>query len=183
VISRLFCALLPATVRHTEDTSKHDLNTIQYHKLTKDLPMSEEKNGNELFPLTEKIVSAHIANNAVPSADLPALIKTVYAALEDASTATKSPPTPEPFVPIKKSVTPNYLICLEDGKKLKMLKRHLNTAHNMTPDQYRQRWRLPPNYPMVAPHYAAQRSELAKKIGLGRKPKTVKPTVKTGAKK
>ena len=114
-----------------------------------------------------KIVSAFVSNNNVSSGDLPYLITTVHEALQKSDQATSSPP--EPAVPIKKSVTPDYVICLEDGKKLKMLKRHLRNAFDMSPDEYRQRWGLPGDYPMVAPEYAARRSELAKKIGLGRK--------------
>jgi predicted transcriptional regulator len=137
--------------------------------------MAEEENGNELLGLTEKIVSAHVANNAVSSADLPGFIKAVYAALQKVSTEAETPPSPKPPIPIKKSVTPNYIVCLEDGKKLKMLKRHLRTTFNMTPSEYRQRWGLPPDYPMVAPNYAKARSEMAKKFGLGRKGTKVKP--------
>ena len=137
--------------------------------------MSEEENGNDLLGLTEKIVSAHVANHAVSSADLPGFIKAVYAALQNVSTEAETPALPKPLIPIKRSVTPNYIVCLEDGKKLKMLKRHLRTTFNMTPNQYRERWGLPADYPMVAPNYAKQRSEMAKKIGLGRKRKTVKP--------
>ncbi len=137
--------------------------------------MPEEKNGNELLGLTEKIVSAHVANHAVSSADLPGFIKAVYAALQNVSTEAESPPSPKPLIPIKRSVTPNYIVCLEDGKKLKMLKRHLRTTFNMTPDEYRARWGLPPDYPMTAPNYAKARSEMAKKFGLGRKATNVKP--------
>ena len=114
-----------------------------------------------------KIVSAYVSNNNLSSGDLPQLITTVHEALQKPHQATSSPP--EPAVPIKKSVTHDYVICLEDGKKLKMLKRHLRNAYGMSPDEYRRRWRLPSDYPMVAPEYAARRSELAKKIGLGRK--------------
>ena len=103
----------------------------------------------------------------MPSSALPHLIATVHEAIRSAEQATSSPP--EPAVPIKKSVKPDYVICLEDGKKFKMLKRHLRNAFDMTPDEYRLKWGLPSDYPMVAPKYAARRSELAKKIGLGRK--------------
>ena len=137
--------------------------------------MPENNDSNELLGLTEKIVSAHVANNAISSTDLPDLIKAVYATLGNVKTAGESPPTPNPAVPIKKSVTPNHIVCLEDGKKFKMLKRHLKTDHNMTPKEYRVRWGLPSDYPMVAPNYAKQRSVLAKKIGLGTKRKNVKP--------
>ena len=137
--------------------------------------MPEEKNGNELLGLTAKVVAAHVANNAVARADLPDLIKAVHTALTNITTAGETPPKPKPVVPIKKSVTPNYIVCLEDGKKLKMLKRHLRTTFNMTPDEYRARWGLPSDYPIVAPNYAKARSEMAKKFGLGRKPGKVKP--------
>ena len=137
--------------------------------------MPKEENGNDLLGLTEKIVSAHVANNAMSSADLPNLIRAVYAALDNVRTGAGTPSLPKPAVPIKRSVTPSYIVCLEDGKKLKMLKRHLRTAFNMTPSEYRARWALPPDYPMTAPNYAKQRSEMAKKFGLGRKATKVKP--------
>ncbi len=137
--------------------------------------MAEEGSGNELLGLTEKIVSAHVANHAVSSADLPDLIKAVYAALQKVSTEAGTPSLPKPAVPIKRSVTPNHVVCLEDGKKMKMLKRHLRTDHNLTPKEYRDRWGLPPDYPMTTPNYAKARSELAKKFGLGRKATNVKP--------
>ena len=140
--------------------------------------MSEEENGNELLGLTEKIVSAHVANNSVAVSDLPNLIKAVYAALQNVSTEAETPSLPKPVVPIKRSVTPNFIVCLEDGKKFKMLKRHLKTDHNMTPKEYRERWGLLSDYPMTAPNYAKARSELAKKIGLGRKRETAKPKAK-----
>lgn len=127
---------------------------------------------NALLTLTADIVSSHVANNSVAVADLPALIENVYqtlASLEKDGGATAD--RPKPAVPIKKSITPEYLICLEDGKKLKMLKRHLKSQYNLTPDEYRERWGLGPDYPMVAPNYADQRRKLAKEIGLGRGPK------------
>jgi predicted transcriptional regulator len=136
--------------------------------------MPKNNDSDELLGLTEKIVSAHVGNNAIASADLPDLIKAVYTALGNARAAGEAPPTPEPAVPINKSVTANYIVCLEDGRKMKMLKGHLKRHHNMTPDEYRVRWGLPGDYPIVAPAYAKQRSELAKRIGLGRKAKTVK---------
>ena len=113
-----------------------------------------------------EIVSAYVSNNSVPTNQLADLIKSVHESL-----VTVGEPTPEtlsPAVPIKQSVKPNYIVCLEDGKKLKMLKRHLRTSFNLSPDEYRARWGLSGDYPMVAPKYAAQRSELAKKIGLGK---------------
>jgi predicted transcriptional regulator len=137
--------------------------------------MAKEESGTEFLKLTEKIVSAHVANNAVSRTDLPGFIRAVYAALQNVSAEAASPPSPKPPIPIKESVTPNYIVCLEDGKKLKVLKRHLRTTFNMTPKEYRERWGLPPEYPMTAPNYAKQRSEMAKKIGLGRKPGKVKP--------
>ncbi len=140
--------------------------------------MPENNDSNEILGLTEKIVSAHVANNAISSTDLPDLIKAVYAALGNVKTAGESPPTPNPAVPIKKSVTPNAIVCLEDGKKFKMLKRHLKTDHNMTPKEYRERWGLASDYPIVAPAYAEKRSQLAKKIGLGKKRKNAKPKAK-----
>jgi predicted transcriptional regulator len=140
--------------------------------------MSEKEGGNDLLWLTEKIVSAHVGNNAMSSADLPNLIRAVYAALDKVRTGAGTPPLPKPAVPIKRSVTPSYIVCLEDGKKMKMLKRHLKTHHNMTPDEYRIRWRLPSDYQMVAPNYAKTRSELAKKAGFGRRATNVKPKAK-----
>ncbi len=136
--------------------------------------MPTNNDSGELLGLTAKIVSAHVGNNAIASSDLPDLIKAVYAALGNMKTAGEAPPTPEPAVPIKKSVTPNHIVCLEDGQKFKMLKRHLKRHHNMTPKEYRERWGLASDYPIVAPAYAEKRSALAKKIGLGRKPKSVK---------
>ncbi|MDE1148997.1 MAG: MucR family transcriptional regulator [Azospirillaceae bacterium] len=123
---------------------------------------------SELLSLTTEIVSAHVSNNTVPPADLTALIEQVYKTLTNIGQ--EQPPVAEklqPAVPIKRSVTPEYIVCLEDGKKLKMLKRHLKTAYNMTPEEYREKWSLPTDYPMVAPNYAKQRSRLAKEIGLG----------------
>lgn len=126
-------------------------------------------NKQELLALTAEIVSSHVANNSVAVGELPQLIEQVFGTLNTLSVAgSEKDARPEPAVPIKKSITPNYMICLEDGKKLKMLKRHLKTQYDMTPEEYRERWGLPSDYPMVAPNYADQRRELAKKIGLGR---------------
>jgi predicted transcriptional regulator len=124
--------------------------------------------------LTAQIVAAHVSNNPVPLAELSGLIENVHRTLAGLGRPVEAPVVarPEPAVSVKKSVTPEYLVCLEDGKKLKMLKRHLKTAYNMTPDQYRERWGLPPDYPMVAPAYAEHRSSLAKKIGLGTRPRS-----------
>lgn len=130
--------------------------------------MTEQANSSELLELTTKIVAAHVGNNTVSMEELPTLISQVYGALAGTLTPPEpEPERPEPAVPVKRSVTPDYIVCLEDGKKLKMLKRHLKTAYNMTPEEYRDRWGLPPDYPMVAPNYAKQRSKLAKEIGLG----------------
>ncbi len=133
--------------------------------------MSERSKASDLLALTTEIVSAHVANNTVAVSDLPQLIHEVYRTLASVGNAPAVPERPQPAVPVKKSVTPDYIICLEDGKKLKMLKRHLKTAYDMTPEDYRERWGLAADYPMVAPNYAAHRSSLAKKIGLGTKPR------------
>ena len=130
--------------------------------------MSEEVNHADLLSLTTEIVSSYVSNNTVDAGDLPAVIDQVYKSLSGVSAdGSITADRPQPAVPIKRSITPDYLICLEDGKKLKMLKRHLKTAYNMTPEQYRERWGLPADYPMVAPSYAEKRSKLAKDIGLG----------------
>lgn len=124
-----------------------------------------------MLSMTAQVVSAYVGNNILPPSQLPDVIRSIYSALDslrEGGGDVKSEPL-KPVVPIKRSVTPDYIICLEDGKKLKMLKRHLRTTYNMTPDEYRAKWSLPPDYPMVAPNYAAQRSAFAKKIGLGLK--------------
>jgi predicted transcriptional regulator len=122
----------------------------------------------DLLALTTEIVAAHVSNNTVSVGDLPQLINQVYHSLANiGSTAPAPAERPQPAVSLKKSIQPDYIVCLEDGKKLKMLKRHLKTAYNMTPEQYRERWGLQADYPMVAPNYARQRSRLAKEIGLG----------------
>ena len=122
-----------------------------------------------LITLTSDIVAAHVSNNDVAVADLPGLITNVYSALSSlGETAPVVEDKPEPAVSIRASVKPDYIVCLEDGKKLKMLKRYLRTNYNMTPEEYRARWGLPADYPMVAPNYAETRRDLAKKIGLGR---------------
>ena len=119
--------------------------------------------------LTASIVSAYVSNNPTQAADIPALIGQVHAALLRVSTGRAEPPLEpaRPAVPVKKSVTAEYLVCLEDGKRFKSLKRHLRSRYNMTPEQYRDKWGLPPDYPMVAPSYAVARSQLARKMGLG----------------
>ena len=137
--------------------------------------MAEQNSNDNLILLTTEIVAAHLNNNAVETGDIPSVIETVYQTLlglgqgGTASGRVSFGARPEAAVSVKKSVTPDFIICLEDGKKLKMLKRHLLTAYDMTPDHYRQRWNLPADYPMVAPNYARQRSKLAKDIGLGSK--------------
>jgi predicted transcriptional regulator len=135
--------------------------------------MAENSATQDLLGLTAEIVSAHVSNNPVSITDLPNVIQEVYRTLQTlGQPAPPAPEKPQPAVPIKKSITPEFLICLEDGKKLKMLKRHLKTAFNLTPDQYREKWGLGSDYPMVAPNYTKHRSTLAKKIGLGTKPRT-----------
>jgi predicted transcriptional regulator len=126
-----------------------------------------------LIELTADVVAAYVSNNPVPAGDLPNLISDVHAALGKVGTSGDVPPAdkPKPAVNPKRSVTDDYIICLEDGKKFKSLKRHLMTHYGLTPEQYREKWGLDSNYPMVAPNYAAARSRLAKKMGLGRKPK------------
>ena len=131
--------------------------------------MADQENRSELLELTSEIVAAHVSNNTLAVIDLPQLIKDVYFTLANVDANQGFPERLNPPVSIKKSVTPDFIVCLEDGKKLKMLKRHLKTAYNMTPEEYRQRWGLPLDYPMVAPNYAKHRSDLAKEIGLGRK--------------
>ena len=130
--------------------------------------MSEQSKSNDLLTLTTNIVSAHVANNSVALSDLPRLIREVHDTLANVGAGTqREQERPTPAVPVRRSVTPEHIVCLEDGKKLKMLKRHLKTAYNMTPEEYKERWNLPADYPMVAPNYAKQRSKLAKQIGLG----------------
>ncbi|MBS0984727.1 MucR family transcriptional regulator [Acetobacter thailandicus] len=131
--------------------------------------MSETQTYPVILDLVAEIVSAQLSNNQTDPATIPALIKDVYQALKTADQQQPEPEKLQPAVPIKRSVFPDYIVCLEDGKKLKMLKRHLQSAYNMTPEQYRERWNLPTDYPMVAPNYAERRSTLAREIGLGRK--------------
>jgi len=133
----------------------------------------QTENKETLITLTSDIVAAHVSNNNVDVDSVPALITTVYEALSNlGEEAEKEEERPEPAVSIRASVKPDYIVCLEDGKKLKMLKRYLRTNYDMTPEEYRARWNLPSDYPMVAPNYAEKRRDLAKKIGLGRKPGT-----------
>ena len=131
--------------------------------------MSETTASRNFIELTAEIVSAYLGNNTVPTAEIPALINQVHSALARVSSAPGDAAVTalKPAVSIKKSITPEYLVCLEDGKKFKSLKRHLRTQYNMTPEQYREKWALATDYPMVAPNYAAARSQLAKQMGLG----------------
>jgi len=131
--------------------------------------MEDNTSGATYIELTAQIVSAYVGNNPVPSHDLSALINQVHSALTRVSSGQSDAPSEplKPAVSIKKSITPEHIVCLEDGKKFKSLKRHLRTQYNMTPEQYRDKWSLPPDYPMVAPNYAAARSQLAKQMGLG----------------
>ncbi|HVC57579.1 MAG TPA: MucR family transcriptional regulator [Stellaceae bacterium] len=130
--------------------------------------MEKTEQSDDMLALTTEIVAAHVSNNTVALSDLPQLITQVYNSLAHIGTAPPPPAArPQPAVSIKKSIQPEYIVCLEDGKKLKMLKRHLKTAYDMSPEAYRERWGLAADYPMVAPNYARQRSRLAKEIGLG----------------
>ncbi|AQU86687.1 MucR family transcriptional regulator [Komagataeibacter nataicola] len=131
--------------------------------------MADTEQDFSCLELTAQIVSAHVSNNSVGADVLPDLIRNVYTALSTVGRPAQEPEKLQPAVPIKRSVFADYIVCLEDGKKLKMLKRHLQSAYGMTPDQYRERWGLPAEYPMVAPNYAERRSSLAREIGLGRK--------------
>lgn len=127
---------------------------------------------DEILRMAVDVVAAYLSNNQLPAGQIPEVIDTVFRslrALDGTMGEAKSEPQ-KPAVPVRRSVTPEYIVCLEDGKKLKMLKRHLRTTYNMTPEEYRAKWGLAPDYPMVAPNYARQRSDFAKKIGLGRKP-------------
>lgn len=131
--------------------------------------MTDKPTSMEILELTADIVAAHSGNNTIGAEDLPQIIQDVYRTLASISGMEAEEEKPRPAVPIKKSVFADYIICLEDGKKLKMLKRHLKTAFNMSPEDYREKWGLSVEYPMVAPNYAKHRSTLAKKIGLGTK--------------
>lgn len=137
--------------------------------------MTEKLSQSELLSYATEIVSAYVSNNSLQATDVPAFVESVFKTLAilDSQPAI-APERPQPAVPIRKSVTDDHIICLEDGKKLKMLKRHLKTSYGMTPEEYRERWGLPMDYPMVTKNYAAQRSSLAKKIGLGKHEKTLK---------
>lgn len=122
----------------------------------------------DLLSQAAEIVAAYVSNNAISAGDLPSLLTSVHNKLGELATETVEMERPDPAVPIKKSVTDHYIICLEDGAKLKMLKRYLRTRYNLTPEEYRKRWSLPADYPMVAPEYARRRSDFAKQIGLGK---------------
>ena len=131
--------------------------------------MADAEDAANFIGLTAEIVSAYVSNNTVASGDIPALINQIHAALLRVSNG-ETPPSSHPLkpaVPIKRSIHPDYIVCLEDGKKFKSLKRHLRSQYDMTPEQYRDKWSLPADYPMVAPNYAAARSQLAKQMGLG----------------
>jgi predicted transcriptional regulator len=131
--------------------------------------MADNTGNSNFIELTATIVSAYLSNNPVPTAEIPALINQIHSALlrVSAGSGDVSAEPLKPAVSVKKSITPEHIVCLEDGKKFKSLKRHLRTQYNMTPEQYREKWGLPPDYPMVAPNYAAARSQLAKQMGLG----------------
>jgi predicted transcriptional regulator len=131
--------------------------------------MSSPDQNRTLLGLTAQIVAAHVTKNSVPAHELPALIEHVYHALAHAGAAPAAAEKPAPMVPAKRSIFPDYIVCLEDGRKLKTLKRHLRSTYDMSPEQYREKWDLPADYPMVAPNYAEHRSRLAKQLGLGRK--------------
>ena len=132
--------------------------------------MSDNTSGSNFIELTAEIVSAYVSNNSVSASELPGLISQVHSALARVSSGHSEGTPSEPLKPavsVKRSITPDYIVCLEDGKKFKSLKRHLRTQYSMTPEAYREKWDLPPDYPMVAPNYAAARSQLAKQMGLG----------------
>ena len=133
--------------------------------------MSEDMKVSELLPYVTEVVSSQLSNSKTASSDVAPLIRSVYQVLNELRTKGTPAELPEPAVPVKKSVTSDYIVCLEDGKQLKMLKRYLRTTHGMTPDEYRKRWGLPADYPMVASNYAKKRSKLAKAIGLGTRPR------------
>ena len=133
--------------------------------------MPEDMKAVQLLPLVTEVVAARVSTSKTPSADVAALIQGVYQVLDELRINGTPAELPEPAVPIKRSVTPDYIVSLEDGRKLKTLKRYLRTSFDMSPDQYRRRWGLPVDYPMVAPNYARKRSKLAKAIGLGTRPR------------
>ena len=128
----------------------------------------EKVSGDDMLRMVVDVVAAYVSNNKMPTRQIPEVINTVFESFSAADAAGRAEPQ-KPWVPIRRSVTPDFIVCLEDGKKLKMLKRHIRTTYNMTPQEYRAKWNLSPDYPMVAPNYAKKRSEFAKKIGLGLK--------------
>ncbi len=130
---------------------------------------TERVSREEMLRMTTDVVSAYVGNNATATNQLPDLIRAVHTSLSTLGEGQPADAAPRPAVPVRRSLTPEYLVCLEDGKKLKMLKRYLRTTYDMSPDEYRQKWGLPADYPMVAPNYAKRRSEFAKRIGLGRR--------------
>jgi predicted transcriptional regulator len=136
--------------------------------------MSDTEGTSNYVEFTAEIVAAYVSNNTVATSDLAGLMREVHAALVGAATGTgeEGASAAKPAVPVRKSVTPDYVICLEDGRKFRSLKRHLRTQYNMTPEEYREKWGLPPDYPMVAPNYAQARSQLAKQMGLGQQRRT-----------
>jgi predicted transcriptional regulator len=139
--------------------------------------MNDNLHNTDTIELTADVISAYVSNNPVPVSELPSLIAQIHQSLNGLANGQATTPEEKlaPAVPIKKSITPEYIVCLDDGKKFKSLKRHLKTKFGITPEEYRAKWNLPADYPMVAPAYAAARSELAKKMGLGRKPKAAEP--------
>jgi predicted transcriptional regulator len=150
-----------------ELTSQHSAD--QPSKAPTEQQQRMAENSGTFIELTAEIVSAYVSNNSVPAGDLSSLINQVHAALTRVSSGQSELPLEplKPAISVKKSIAPDFIVCLEDGKKFKSLKRHLRTQYKMTPEQYREKWGLPPDYPMVAPNYAAARSELAKQMGLG----------------
>ena len=133
--------------------------------------MPEDMKAGELLPLVTEVVAAKLSTSKTPSTDVASLIQSVHQVLDELRIKGTPAELPEPAVPIKRSVTPDYIVCLEDGRQLQMLKRHLRTSFDMSPDQYRRRWGLPVDYPMVAPNYAKTRSKIAKNTGLGTQPR------------
>jgi predicted transcriptional regulator len=131
---------------------------------------SQSARSDDVLKFASDIVAAYVSNNPIAVSEIPGMIKSIHGTLGGlaGTTSADAPTTQKPAIPVKRSVTPEYIICLEDGKKLKMLKRYLRSRYRLTPEEYRTKWGLPADYPMVAPNYAAQRSEFAKKIGLGR---------------
>ena len=157
------------------DGAACNFDRVRYIKMTDKIAL--KMSNADILVLTSDIVASHVANNAATLDELPIIIEQVFYSLKNLEGGTTLAETNNlrPAVAIKKSITPDYIICLEDGKKLKMMKRHLNSKFGLTPDAYRQKWGLPSDYPMVAPNYADRRRELAKEIGLGRGKKNVHP--------